>query len=264
MKLLFIGDIYGRVGRRVCQEHLPALRKEFDVDLIVANVENLAGGVGVTPPALADVQKAGVDGYTSGNHIWDKKEVFQVFENSHIPLVRPLNYPEGLPGKTKHRLSADGRNIWILCAQGRVFMEPIECPFLALSRTVEEIRHIDADALILVDFHAEATSEKIALGWYLDGQVSAVLGTHTHVQTSDETILPEGTAYITDAGMTGPHDSVIGVKKEVVIERFLTAGAYSRRFDQAKEKPQINGVLIEFEKSGFHAKNITRIKRHYD
>lgn len=264
MRLLFIGDVYGRVGRRVCREMLPELSKELQVDAVVANVENLAGGIGVTAPLLAEMQEAGVDIYTSGNHIWDKKEVFQVFENSRIPLVRPLNYPSGLPGKAKLRLTVGKRNLWILCAQGRVFMEPIDCPFRALDQAIEEIRCQDAQSPILVDFHAEATSEKIALGWYLDGRVSAVLGTHTHVQTADETILPEGTAYITDAGMTGPHDSVIGVKKEVVIERFLTAGAISRRFDQAKEKPQINGVLIEIEQSGFLAKSISRVKREYD
>jgi len=219
--LLFIGDIVGRPGRKAVTELLPRLRLELRVDLVVANGENSAGGSGVTPSTAAEIFAAGVDVITSGDHLWDQKEVMDLLAHEQR-FVRPLNYPEGTPGQGS--LVVRSRTlppVAILNLQGRTFMPPLENPFLAAKREVERLRA--ETPVIFVDFHAEATSEKLALARMLDGRVSAVIGTHTHVQTADEKIFPGGTAFLCDAGFTGPHDSIIGRDVDAVIRRFITS-----------------------------------------
>ncbi|MCK5139607.1 MAG: TIGR00282 family metallophosphoesterase, partial [Thermodesulfovibrionia bacterium] len=212
MKVLFVGDIVGEPGRKALRQGLPKLVEKLKIDFIIANAENAAGGFGITKPIGEELFAYGIDVLTSGNHIWDKKEAITYIPQEHR-LLRPANYPERVPGKGSIVTSTDtGEKIAVLNISGRVFMRQIDCPFSVSEREIQKLK--EQTGIIVVDFHGEATSEKLAFGWFLDGKVSAVIGTHTHVQTADETILPKGTAYITDVGMTGPVNSVIGIKKE--------------------------------------------------
>jgi metallophosphoesterase (TIGR00282 family) len=252
-----VGDVVGEAGRRGLARVLPALAAAEEADLVVVNGENSAGGLGITTKTAQEIFNAGADFITTGNHVWRKKEVFDYLD-MEPRIVRPANYPTGAPGKGSGLVeTAGGLPVGILNLQGRVFMDPIECPFRVALEEVERLRA--RASIIFVDFHAEATSEKMALGWYLDGKVSAVIGTHTHVQTSDERILPGGTAYISDAGMTGPLDSVIGMQREPVLKRFLTG--LPQPFEVASKGVEIQGVLIDIEEGSGRATAIRRIRR---
>jgi 2',3'-cyclic-nucleotide 2'-phosphodiesterase len=255
MKILFIGDIIGKPGRRAVKELLPSLVAANAVDLVIANCENAAAGFGITRDIVEELYDAHIDVLTSGNHVWDKKEVME-FIDDYETLVRPANYPASVPGAGSVLMpTAAGDYVGVLNLAGRVFMQPIDCPFVTAKK---EIARLKAKTnVIIVDMHAEATSEKKALGWYLDGEVSAVLGTHTHVQTADNEVLPGGTAYISDAGMTGPFDSVIGIKKDTIIEKFLTQ--IPNRFDVAKNDIRLQGVLMDIDAQSGRANAIERI-----
>jgi hypothetical protein len=256
MKILFIGDIVGSPGRQAVANLLPALAKEYNLDFAIANAENAAGGSGITPRVAGELFAVGLDVLTSGDHIWKKRDIFEII-NQDERILRPLNYPGNAPGRGYGIFKKKDKAIGVINTQGRVFMEALECPFRACRRAQEELAK--ETKVILVDIHAEATSEKIALGWYLDGLVSAVVGTHTHIQTADERILPAGTAYITDVGMTGPYDSVIGREIEDVLERFLTA--VPTRFEVAKENVQLHGVVLDIDDDTGKARKITRVQR---
>ena len=255
MKILFIGDIVGKPGRRAVKEILPSLIGNREIDLVIANCENAAAGFGITRDVVEELYDAHIDILTSGNHIWDKKEVLGFIED-YETLLRPANYPGIVPGKGSVLMpTAAGDYVGVLNLAGRIFMQPIDCPFVTAKK---EIVRLKAKAnVIIVDMHAEATSEKKALGWYLDGEVSAVLGTHTHVQTADDEVLPGGTAYISDVGMTGPFDSVIGIKKDTIIEKFLTQ--VPNRFDVAKGDIRLQGVLMDIDAQSGRANAIERI-----
>ncbi len=247
MNVLFIGDIVGKCGRKLVFNLLPELINDYQIDFCIANIENVAGGSGITPALARQLLDADINVLTSGNHIWDKKEI-EGFIGSEERLLRPANYPPGVPGfgSVLVRL-ASGINVGALNLAGRVFMNSLDCPFRTAIAEVENLRKYTS--IIVVDFHAEATSEKIALGWYLDGKVSAVIGTHTHVQTADCKILPKGTGYITDAGMTGGFDSVIGVKKEQVLKRFLQQTPV--RFEPSGGDARLCGLFLKInEKTG--------------
>lgn len=253
--ILFIGDLVGRPGRFALTEILPKLIDEFKPDLVIANVENAAGGFGVTPTIADDLLNSGVDVMTSGNHIWDRKEIYGYIKES-TRLIRPANYPKGTPGRGSALVVSDsGIKVGVINLAGRVFMDALDCPFKSADKELETLK--DKAEIIIVDMHAETTSESMAMGWYLDGRVSAVIGTHTHVQTSDERILPGGTAFITDAGMTGSTDSVIGMKKEFVLERFTAQMPV--RFEVATEMVELQGVFVRID--GGRAIEIERIKR---
>lgn len=255
MNILFIGDIVGRTGRQAVSRRLDRLIDRHQVDLVVANGENAAAGFGITADITRELLRMGIDVLTSGNHIWDKKEIYETLDEEPR-LLRPANYPPNLPGRGAATFTTSaGVPVGILNLEGRVFMNNLDCPFRAADRLVGELRR--QTPIILVDFHAEATSEKAALGAYLDGRVSAVVGTHTHVQTSDERILPGGTAYITDAGMTGSRDAVIGIRKELAIERFLTQ--LPVRFEVAKKDPVLCGVLFCIDEQSGRARGVQRI-----
>lgn len=246
MRILFIGDIVGKPGRRAVRDLLPGIIEEKRIDFVIANCENAASGFGVTAEIVEELYGCQIDVLTSGNHIWDKKE-FLEFADEYETLLRPANYPAGAPGRGSVVVpTSGGVPIGVINLQGRVFMQPLDCPFRTADRLIEQLQK--RTRLILVDMHAEATSEKIALGWYLDGRVAAVVGTHTHVQTADNRILPGGTACITDVGMTGPFDSVIGIKKEAILERFLTL--IPNRFDVAKGDVRLQGVVIDVGADG--------------
>jgi len=259
MKVLFIGDIFGHPGRRLVKEALPGLVEEFQPTLVLANGENAAAGFGITPPLVEELLDLGIAVLTSGNHIWDKKEIVPYFADHHDGrLLRPANYPAQAPGhglylgKTR---AGDGYAVMNL--QGRVFMPTIDCPFRAADALLAQI---PAEVKIrIVDVHAEATSEKVALGWYLDGRATAVIGTHTHIPTADETVLPGGTAYITDVGMTGPYDSVIGIEKQPIIQKFLNQ--IPARFEVAKGDNRLSAVLIDADPATGRALSIQRIQR---
>jgi len=257
MKILFIGDIVGSPGREAIKQLLPVLKKEHNLDFVIANAENAAGGSGITPKVAAELFESGVDAITSGDHIWKKREIFEVI-NQDERILRPLNFPAGAPGRGFAAFNTkNGPKVGVINVNGRVFMEALECPFkttlLAAEALAKETR------IIIVDIHAEATSEKVAMGWYLDGKVSALLGTHTHIQTADERILPQGTAYITDVGMTGPCDSVIGRKIEDVLERFLTC--VPSRFAVAQDNIQLQGAVLEIDAQTGKARSILRIQK---
>jgi metallophosphoesterase (TIGR00282 family) len=256
MKLLFLGDVVGRPGRRLVQRLLPDLRRELAADFVVANGENAAAGAGITADSARELFDAGVDVLTGGNHIWDKEEGIAVVDRESR-IIRPVNYPAGTPGRGFGVFPAGGQRVAVLSVLGRIFMAPVECPFRSVDAALQKIA--GQAALILVDMHAEATSEKVALGWYLDGRVSAVVGTHTHVATADESILPRGTAYLTDAGMTGAHDSIIGVRKELALRRMLTLMPV--RFQPADGMPRLHGVLIEVDPATGRATRCERIRR---
>lgn len=256
MKLLFIGDIVGRAGRKVLAEHLLRVIDRQMVDLVVANGENAASGYGLTNKVLRELFDTGVDVITSGNHIWDKREINDALDREEH-LLRPANYPPGLPGRGAGVYeTAAGIKVGILNLEGRVFMKNLDCPFRAADRLVAEL-HQQA-SIVMVDFHAEATSEKQALGHYLAGRVSAVIGTHTHVQTADERILEGGTGYLTDVGMTGSQDAVIGNEKGPALERFLTQQPV--RLEVAKKDPQLCAVLLTIAEENGHCTQIERIQ----
>lgn len=256
MKILFIGDIVGSPGRRAVKELVPKIKKAKKVDLVLANGENSAGGSGLTPRLAEELFGYGIEAMTSGDHIWKRREIIEVLDGDNR-ILRPLNYPEGAPGvgatiiKTTKNVP-----VGVINALGRTFMEPVECPFRKTKEKCDEFRK--ETPIIIVDIHAEATSEKIALGWYLDGLVSAVVGTHTHVQTADERILPKKTAYITDLGMTGPHDSVIGRKVEQILTRFITQ--LPTRFEMAEENIQLQGAIVDIDEKTGQARSIERVR----
>jgi metallophosphoesterase (TIGR00282 family) len=257
MKILFIGDIVGSPGREAVKKLVIPLKREYSLDFVVANAENAAGGSGITSKVAAELFSSGVDVLTSGDHIWKKSEIFELI-NKEERILRPLNFPAGAPGRGAAVFkSAGGAKIGIINVNGRVFMEPLECPFKTAMKAVEELGK--ETKVILVDIHAEATSEKVALGWYLDGKVSAVLGTHTHIQTADEKILPKGSAYITDAGMTGPYDSVIGRRVEDVLTRFLSSVPV--KFEVAQENVQLHGVVVSVDEATGRADSILRLQK---
>lgn len=256
MKILIVGDVVGKVGRRLLSHLLPQVRQSEQIDFVVANGENAAGGFGLTPKIARQIFSYGVDCLTSGNHIWSKKEIYQIIDEEER-LLRPLNYPKGVPGRGSSFFKlAKGDSLAVINLSGRVFLQELECPFRTAKEEIKRIREHTHN--IVIDIHSEATSEKIALGWYLDGQVSAIIGTHTHVQTADEKILPGGTAYITDIGMTGPTDSVIGVKKDIAIRRFMTQ--LPLRLETADGAGRFCGAIVEIDKSTGKAKDIKRIQ----
>jgi 2',3'-cyclic-nucleotide 2'-phosphodiesterase len=255
VKLLFIGDIVGQPGRRAVTALVPQLRLQHGLKVVVANGENSAGGSGITPKTAEEIFAAGVDVMTTGDHLWDQKEVMGLLE-SERRFLRPLNYPAGTPGQGSTIFQAQGLPpVAVLNLQGRTFMPPLENPFHAALAEVERLRR--TTKLIFVDFHAEATSEKIALARLLDGQVSAVIGTHTHVQTADEQIFPGGTAYLSDGGFTGPHESVLGREIEPIIRRFMTS--MPQKFDVAKERVLLQGAIVEIDEETGRAKGIQRV-----
>ncbi len=255
MNLLFLGDIVGSPGRRAVEELLYRVVDRHLIDLVVANAENASGGIGITPAVADQLLNMGIDLITSGNHIWKHKDIIPYLKDTDR-LVRPANYPPDTPGRGYAIIeTAIGEQVAVINLEGRVFMSPLECPF----RTVDAVLALIPPEvkIIMVDMHAEATSEKLAMGWYLDGRVSAVVGTHTHVQTADERLLPQGTAYITDVGMTGPINSVIGMKTEIILERFLTQRP--QPFKVASQNIQLQGVVLKFDGDG-HAQEIIRVQ----
>ncbi|MDD5556239.1 MAG: TIGR00282 family metallophosphoesterase [bacterium] len=254
--ILFAGDVVGKPGRRAVREALPVLRERHAVDLVIANAENAAGGSGLTPDVVRELTRDGVDVLTAGDHIWRNKAVLEII-GSEERLLRPANLPAGVPGRGGGVFTLPGgARVGVVSLLGRVFMKPGECPFAEAARQIERIAA--ATPLIVVDFHAEATSEKVAMGRHLDGRVTAVIGTHTHVQTADEALLPGGTAYITDAGMTGPRDSVLGREVEPVIRFFLTQ--MPQRFAVAGGGIEIQGVVIRADPETGRALGIERIR----
>ena len=255
MKLLFIGDIFGHAGRRIVADHVADIRSSQAIDVVIANCENSAAGFGVTPNIAEELFKLGIDVMTSGNHIWDKRDIYDYLTRTPR-LLRPANYPPATPGSGLYiHETPSGARCAIMNLQGRVHMVPIDCPF---RKADELIASIPADVKVrFVDFHADVTSEKIAFGWYLDGRVSAVIGTHTHIPTADTRILPGGTAYQTDCGMTGPYDSVIGVEKEPIIAKFLNSMPI--KMEASKLKPELHSVIVEVDDATGKA---TSIRRH--
>ncbi len=255
MRVLFLGDIFGKPGRRLVYDRLHSLIHEHRIDFCLANVENVAAGFGITPQIADELFQSGIDVLTSGNHIWDKRAILPYLAEQP-KLLRPHNYPKGVPGTGVYIGDSNcGVRVGVLNLQGRVFMAPIDCPFTIGLAAIESIRK--QTPIIIVDFHAEATSEKQAFGWYIDGRVSAVLGTHTHVQTADERLLPQGTAYITDLGMTGPHDSVIGSVQQLALDRFLYQTP--NRLEPASGNLRICGAVIEIDESNGRALSIQRL-----
>src|SRR5688572_7494447 len=255
MNLLFVGDIFGKPGREIARRAIPALVATRAIDLVIANVENSAAGFGVTGDIADTILELGVDVMTSGNHVWDKKEVIEYIARQPR-LLRPGNFPAGVPGRGSHLArTRTGEPVGVINLMGRVFMTPLDDPFALAVKEIETLR--SKTRVIVVDFHAEATSEKVAMGWHLDGRATAVIGTHTHVQTADERILPKGTAYLTDAGMTGPHDSIIGMETEPSLSRFLTA--MPSRFEPATGNPRLNGIVVEADEKTGRALAVTRI-----
>lgn len=260
MNILFIGDIFAKPGREIVRRALPALVDDRDIDLVIANVENSAAGFGVTGDLADAILGYGVDVMTSGNHIWDKKEVLE-----YIPrqprLLRPANYPAGVPGRGVWLgQTRTGEPVGVVNVMGRIFMTPLEDPFAVAARAVEALRA--KTRVVIVDFHAEATSEKVAMAWHLDGRATAVLGTHTHVQTADERVLPRGTACMTDVGMTGPHDSIIGVAVEPALSRFLTG--MPSKFEAAIGQARLNAVVISADPATGKATGIERLNLSSD
>ena len=260
MHILFIGDIFGRPGRTIVKERLAGLVKGHSIDLIIANGENAAAGFGITPSLAEELFELGIDVITTGNHIWDKREIIGYFEsadgNPHSParrLLRPANYPPGMPGWGMYQGKKNDVPYAVLNLQGRVFMAANDDPFRMADQLLKETKA----KVVLVDMHAEATSEKMSMGWYLDGRVTVVVGTHTHIPTADERVLPGGTAYITDAGMTGPYDGVIGVKKELILEKFLTN--MPSRFEPASGDVRLSAIVVDCDEATGKAREIKRL-----
>ena len=241
MIIAFIGDVVGQSGRRVVARVVPRLRSEHHADIVIANAENSAGGFGFNPGSIAEMEAAGVDFFTTGNHVWDKREGMPLLEAKQN-IVRPANYPDA-PGRGMHLVPGTNGRVAVINLQGRVFLPPLDCPFRAVDRLLGELS--EQTRVIVVDMHAEATSEKIAMGYYLDGRVSLVLGTHTHVPTKDARIFPGGTGYVTDVGMTGSNDSILGVRKEDVIDRFLSMRP--TRFEVAKNDLRCDYVIADID-----------------
>ena len=261
MKLLFIGDIVGRPGRDLVRRHVRALAASCQADVVIANGENAAGGAGITRENMYEILSAGVHVITSGNHIWDKRETLE-FIGTEPRLIRPANYPEGTPGGGSCVITAaNGVRVGVINVMGRLFLNAIDDPFRIAEREIARVKEEGAQ-VILIDMHAETTSEKIAFCYYVDGKVSAVIGTHTHVQTADERILQGGTACLTDVGMTGPHDGVIGIDKDAIIARFVTG--LPSRFETATGDPRLNGVVITVDPANGRAQNIERVSLSED
>ena len=260
MRILFIGDIFGKPGRDLIRRGVGPLTDHYQVDLVIANAENAAAGSGITRELGDQILGWGVDVMTSGNHIWSKREAID-YIGAEPRLLRPANFPAGAPGNGSYLArSADGRTAGVINIMGRVFMNQLDDPFAVVRREIDAVQ--SRAKVIIIDFHAEATSEKAAMGWYLDGKVTAVIGTHTHVQTADERILPKGTAYLTDVGMTGPHDSIIGVEVEPALSRFLNG--MPSRFEPATENPRLNAVVIEADEKTGRALDIERLSYSLD
>ncbi|HEY3129662.1 MAG TPA: TIGR00282 family metallophosphoesterase [Acidobacteriota bacterium] len=257
MKILFIGDIVGKAGRKIALSHLPLLKQDYGIDLAIVNCENAAAGFGVTAQIGEELLAGGADVLTSGNHVWDRKESFD-FLRSEKRMLRPANYPPGVPGFGFWKSAVGDVPVAVLNLQGRIFMPPIDCPF----RTFDSLRENQlAEARVLfVDFHAETTSEKIAFASYVDGRASAVVGTHTHVTTADESVQDGGTAYISDVGMTGSSDSVIGMEKQGAIDRFLLQ-IPQKKFEPAEKKPKLSAVVVDIDEASGRARGIQRVSR---
>jgi len=260
VRILFVGDIFGRPGRTIASEFIPKVRRELDIDMCIVNGENSAGGYGITDNCIRKLKSYGTDVITTGNHVWDRPESDTLLDDNPW-LLRPANYPPGVAGRGDTVFELDGgMKVGVVNLQGRIFMPPIDCPFRVADSIVERLR--EETNIIVVDFHAEATSEKMAIGWYLDGRVSAVLGTHTHVMTADEKILPKGTAFITDAGMTGPHKSIIGVRVDQSLKRIINQ--VPSRFSPASEDLVFSAVFLEIDESSGKALTIKRIVKRKD
>jgi hypothetical protein len=255
LTIICVGDVFGEPGRKCVQSLLPRLRKQHDADFAIVNVENSASGFGVTPPIARAFLEQGVDVMTSGNHIWDKKEIIEYISKEDL-LLRPANYPAGTPGPGSIVMKAGPHRVAVLNLMGRVFLPALDCPFRKADEEVARLRN--ETPIVIVDMHSEATSESQAMGWYLDGRVSAVVGTHRHVQTADERVLPKGTAFITDLGMTGPTDSVIGVEPQLAIDRFLTQ--MPNRFEPAKGPAALHGAVIRIDPETGRALSIERLR----
>ncbi len=259
MRILFIGDIFGRPGRTIVKERLPDLVREHGIDLVIANGENAAAGFGITPPLAEELFELGIDVITTGNHVWDKREIvdyFQMADGNHgmaRRLLRPANYPPDMPGQGVYEGKKNDQSYAVINLQGRVFMAANDDPF----RVADQILKTIKAKVVLVDIHAEATSEKISMGWYLDGRVTAVIGTHTHVPTADERVLPGGTAYITDVGMTGPYEGVIGIKKELIVGKFLNNMPV--RFEPATADVRLCAVVVDCDEATGQARKIQRL-----
>jgi len=255
LRVLMIGDIVGQPGRRAVKDCLPSLKQELNINFVVANGENAAGGNGITKVIAKELFSYGIDMLTMGNHVWNQKDIFN-FITKESRIIRPANYPPGTPGTGYNIYTADnGVKVAVINISGRVFMPEMDCPFRKIDEIIDQIK--EQAQIILVDFHAEATSEKVAMGWHLAGRVTAVVGTHTHVQTADERIHPGGTAYITDLGMTGPMDSVIGVQKDIILKKFITG--LPQRFVVANTNYQFNAVVIDIDENTAEAKDINRV-----
>jgi hypothetical protein len=262
MNILFIGDVFGKPGRRVLKERLAGLKKKHEIEFTIANGENAADGNGITPSQVDELCGLGVDLVTTGDHVWDRRELIPTLA-TESRLLRPSNYPDGVPGRgSVVTMTATGHKIGVLDLQGRTFMfkQILDEPFRHAKKEIARMKQ--ETPVVIVDFHAEATSEKVAMGWYLDGEATAVLGTHTHVQTADSRILPKGTAYLTDVGMTGPADSVIGLDQEHVLEKFLNQMA--PRWEVASGRMQVCGAVVAIDEKTGQAESITRIFETYD
>lgn len=256
VRILVIGDVVGKPGRSILREELPRLRERESADFVIADAENVAGGSGITPDLARRLVRSGIDCITLGDHCFRRAEIIPLL-GEREDIVRPVNLPQAAPGRGWTVIETEaGFRVAVICAIGRIFMKPNDCPFIAIDRA---LRDIDSDVKVrIVDFHAEATSEKVAMGWHLDGLASAVVGTHTHIPTGDERILPGGTAYITDIGMTGPHDSVLGRRKDRVLSSLITG--VPARYDVAEGDVRIQGVLLEIDTDTGHATEIKRIE----
>lgn len=260
MRILFIGDVFGRTGRDLVRQGLPVLAARYGIDAVIANVENAASGAGITRETGEALLKSGVDVMTTGNHVWDKREALS-YIGVEPRLLRPLNMASAAPGRGAFvARTRDGRPVGVINLMGRVFMPPVDNPFAAAAAAVERLAR--ECRLIVVDMHAEATAEKIAMGWYLDGRVTAVIGTHTHVQTADARVLPGGTAYITDAGMTGPHDSIIGMERAAVLDRFVTG--LPVKMEPASDNPRLQAILVDADERTGLARGVERLDWSHD
>jgi metallophosphoesterase (TIGR00282 family) len=260
MRILFIGDVFGRTGRDLVRQGLPVLAARYSIDAVIANVENAASGAGITRETGEALLKSGVDVMTTGNHVWDKREALS-YIGVEPRLLRPLNMASAAPGRGAFTArTRDGRPVGVINLMGRVFMPPVDNPFAAAIAAVERLAR--ECRLIVVDMHAEATAEKTAMGWYLDGRVTAVIGTHTHVQTADARVLPGGTAYITDVGMTGPHDSIIGMERAAVIDRFVTG--LPIKMEPASDNPRLQAILVDADDRSGLARGVERLDWSYD
>ncbi|HEY0828305.1 MAG TPA: TIGR00282 family metallophosphoesterase [Bacilli bacterium] len=259
MKVLFIGDIVGNIGRKALKETLPFLKTKFAPDVIIVNGENAANGRGINQQIAREFFEIGVHGITMGNHVWDQKEIFDFIELEER-MVRPANFPAGTPGRGYTLIKANGKELVIVNLQGRTFLPSLDCPFVSIDTILDQLKRKHKN--ILVDLHAEATSEKISLGWYLDGRISVLVGTHTHVQTNDDVILPLGTAYITDVGMVGSRDGVLGMERSAVLQKFMTQMPV--RFTVAEGKWQLHAVLIEINEDTGKSTAIQKIRMYED